>query len=160
VGHEGLAAAASRLGKRRLAGSKITAWCTCITPGREVATACVTKTRLAAIGLTLTARRKTPVTTAVITASKTAAFTAGGGATAVTTSKTTTKTTTVIATTCGTTKATTRLVITVVVRAARGATAATKIATAGTDRKFNRMRPSMARVFGFETRRPRQTKAD
>jgi len=29
-----------------------------------------------------------------------------------------------------------------------------------TDRKFNRMRPSMARVFGFETRRPRQTKAD
>jgi hypothetical protein len=30
----------------------------------------------------------------------------------------------------------------------------------GTDRKFNRMRPSMARVFGFETRRPRQTKAD
>ena len=31
---------------------------------------------------------------------------------------------------------------------------------AKTDRKFNRMRPSMARVFGFETRRPRQTKAD
>ena len=32
--------------------------------------------------------------------------------------------------------------------------------TPATDRKFNRMRPSMARVFGFETRRPRQTKAD
>src|SRR3990167_5246240 len=135
VCHERLAAATSWLGKRWLAGSEITTRCTCITTGRKAATACVTKTRFAAIAFTITTRRKTTVTTTVITTRKTAsAFTTCRSTTVVTasetTAKATTETTTVIATTCGTTEAATRLVVTVVVRTARGATATTKIATA------------------------------
>src|SRR3989344_695079 len=103
VCHERLAAATSWLGKRWLAGSEITTRCTCITTGRKAATACVTKTRFAAIAFTITTRRETTVTPTVITTRKTAsAFTTCRSTTVVTASETTAKataeTTTVIAT--------------------------------------------------------------
>src|SRR3989344_4537656 len=104
--------------------SEITPRPTGITTGRKAATACVTKTRFAAIAFTITTRRETPVTPTVITTRKTAsAFTTCRSTTVVTASETTAKataeTTTVIATPCGTTEAATRLVVTVVVRTAR-----------------------------------------
>jgi NADH:ubiquinone oxidoreductase subunit K len=139
MGHKWLAATrASGLGEGGLAGSEVAARCTRIASGSETAPASVAKAGLAAIGVTITAGRKTTIATTVVTTSEAAttaaAFTTGRCAAVVTAgkaaAKTTTEATAVIAATYGTTEAATGLGVTVVVGTARGATATTEIATA------------------------------
>ena len=88
MGHERLAATTSRLGKRGLAGCEITARCTRVTTGSKATTACVAKTRLAAITLAVTAWGKTTIAAAIVAACKTAALTTGRCAAIVTPGKT------------------------------------------------------------------------
>ena len=68
MGHERLAATTSRLGKRGLAGCEITARCARVATGSKATTACVAKTRLAAIPFTVTAWGKTTITAAIVAA--------------------------------------------------------------------------------------------